>query len=92
MALWSLQINLDLEVDDAIIYMLQTAHSYLDGIWNTWICTAGIQFLDFSNAMNRIQPVLLGTCYTSTPQIINIAQALPPIEVFFAALECLNGE
>ena len=44
-----------LGVDDAIIYLLQRAHSYLNGSG----CTVRITFFDFSSAFNTIQPRLL---------------------------------
>ena len=42
-------------VDDAIIYLLQRAHSHLDGNGGT----VRITFFDFSSAFNTIQPQLL---------------------------------
>ena len=44
-----------LGVDDAIIYLLQRAHSHLEGAG----CTVRITFFDFSSAFNTIQPLLL---------------------------------
>ena len=45
-----------LGVDDAVIYLLQRAHSHLDGGGGT----VRITFFDFSSAFNTIQPLLLG--------------------------------
>lgn len=42
-------------MDDAVIYLLQRAHSHLDGPGST----VRITFLDFSSAFNTIQPLLL---------------------------------
>ena len=42
-------------VDDAVIYLLQRAHSHLDGGGDT----VRIMFFDFSSAFNSIQPHLL---------------------------------
>lgn len=42
-------------MDDAVIYLLQKAHSYLD-YDNT---TVRITFFDFSSTFNTIQPLLL---------------------------------
>ena len=44
-----------LGVDDAIIYLLQRAHSHLDQAGRT----VRITFFDFSSAFNTIQPVLM---------------------------------
>ena len=45
-----------LGVDDAVIYLLQRAHSHLDGGGGT----VRITFFDFSSTFNTIQPLLLG--------------------------------
>lgn len=44
-----------LGVDDAIIYLLQPARSYLDRPG----CTVTITFFDFSSVFNTIQPLVL---------------------------------
>ena len=45
-----------LGIDDTVIYLLQQAHSHLDGRGGT----VRITFFDFSSAFNTIQPLLLG--------------------------------
>uniref|UniRef100_A0A8C8DHE5 Reverse transcriptase domain-containing protein n=1 Tax=Oryzias sinensis TaxID=183150 RepID=A0A8C8DHE5_9TELE len=45
-----------LGVEDAVIYLLQSAHSHLDGGGGT----VRVTFFDFSSAFNTIQPSLLG--------------------------------
>ena len=42
--------------DDTVIYLLQQAHTHLDGGGGT----VRITFFDFSSAFNTIQPLLLG--------------------------------